>query len=273
MNMHTTSNTAIRAAALALLALLASAPFARAQIEGKILTTDNQQVAGKIRWYPAKRVYEITQTRQGGQSYTSELPPDKVKRIVTAEPAKLRPAIAAVRSGNASAAIPVLQEIVKTYAMLEWDEKAARYLAEAQLASGDAAGAAATCEGLIKAKPSVAYLGEVAPIYWQALLKTGKTAKLGDYITKAIAAGDPAASAAALIMRGDMLMEKKETLGALKDGYLRVVILYENVKEIQPEALYKAAKAFDALNQNANAERMRTKLRTKYAQSEYARKL
>ena len=58
-----------------------------------------------------------------------------------------------------------------------------------------------------------------------------------------------------------------------KDGYLRVVILYENVKEIQPEALYKAAKAFDALNQNANAERMRTKLRTKYAQSEYARKL
>ena len=146
MNMHTTSNTAMRAAALALLALLASAPFARAQIEGKILTTDNQQVAGKIRWYPAKRVYEITQTRQGGQSYTSELPPDKVKRIVTAEPAKLRPAIAAVRSGNASAAIPVLQEIVKTYAMLEWDEKAARYLAEAQLASGDAAGAAATCE-------------------------------------------------------------------------------------------------------------------------------
>ena len=74
-------------------------------------------------------------------------------------------------------------------------------------------------------------------------------------------------------MRGVMLMEKRETLGALKDGYLRVVILYENVKEIQPEALYKAAKAFDALNQNANAERMRTKLRTKYAQSEYARKL
>ncbi len=273
MNMQDTAKTTIRAAAVALLALLASAPLAQAQIEGKILTTDKQVVAGKIRWYPAKRVYEIAQVRPGGQSYTSELPPDKVARIQVAKPAKLDAAIAAVRSGKAAAAIPVLQSIVKTYAMLEWDEKAARYLAEAQLASGDAAGAAATCEGLIKAKPEVAYLGEVAPVYWQALLKTGKTAKLNDYITKAIGAGDRGASAAALIMRGDMLMEKRETLNALKDGYLRVVVLYENVKDVQPEALYKAAKAFDALNQNANAERMRTKLRTKYAQSEYARKL
>ena len=106
-----------------------------------------------------------------------------------------------------------------------------------------------------------------------ALLKTGKGARLNDLITKAIAEGGREASAAALIMRGDMLMERKETLNALKDGYLRVVILYENVKSVQPEALYKAAKAFDALNQNANAERMRTTLRTKYSQSEYARKL
>ena len=271
--MKNTATQTVRAAALALLALLASAPFANAQIEGRILTKDKKVVAGKIRWYPAKRVYTITQVGANGQSFESELPPDRVARIQVPEPAKLKPAIAAVRSGKASAAVPVLQEIVKTYAMLEWDERAARYLAEAQLASGDAAGAVATCEGLIKAKPSIAYIGDVAPVYWQALLKTGKTGKLGDLITKAIAEGSREASAAALIMRGDMLMEKKETLNALKDGYLRVVILYENVKEVQPEALYKAAKAFDALNQNANAERMRTTLRTKYSQSEYARKL
>ena len=271
--MHNTAKQTIRAAALALLAFLASAPFANAQIEGKIQTKDKKVVAGKIRWFPAKKVYTVVQVGQNGQTREIELTPDQVARISVPEPAKLKPAIAAVRSGKAAAAVPVLQEIVKTYAMLEWDERAARYLAEAQLASGDGPGAVATCEGLIKAKPSVAYIGDVAPVYWQALLKTGKTAKLGDLITKAIAEGSREASAAALIMRGDMLMEKKETLNALKDGYLRVVILYENVKEVQPEALYKAAKAFDALNQNANAERMRSTLRTKYSQSEYARKL
>ena len=263
----------IKAAAVALLALLLAAPAAQAQIDGRVLTSDGKQLAGKIRWYPARRVYTIIQMRQGGQSSEIELAPDKVARIAVAKPPKFDAAVAAVRSGNASAAVPVLQEIVKTYAMLEWDEKAAQYLAEAQLASGDAAGAVTTCEGLVKAKPSVAYIGALAPVYWQALLKTGKGARLNDLITTAIAEGGREASAAALIMRGDMLMERKETLNALKDGYLRVVILYENVKEAQPEALYKAAKAFDALNRTADAERMRSKLRSKYAQSEYARKL
>ena len=271
--MQNMAKQTIRAAALALLALLASAPLANAQIDGRILTKDKKVVAGKIRWFPAKKVYTVVQVGQNGQTREIELTPDQIARIQVPEPAKLRPAIAAARSGKASAAVPVLQEIVKTYAMLEWDERAARYLAEAQLASGDAVGAVTTCEGLIKAKPSVAYIGDVAPVYWQALLKTGKTGKLDDLITKAIAEGGREASAAALIMRGDMLMEKRETLNALKDGYLRVVILYENVKDVQPEALYKAAKAFDALNQNANAEKLRSTLRTKYSQSEYARKL
>ena len=74
-------------------------------------------------------------------------------------------------------------------------------------------------------------------------------------------------------MRGDMLMESKQPRDALKDGYLRVVILYENVRSVQPEALYKAAKAFEAIHQNPNAEKMRSILRTKYASSEYARKI
>lgn len=263
----------IRIAATAFIALVLAASTANAQIEGRILTKDRQQVAGKIRWLPAKKLYVITQTRQGGQAFDVEMKPEQIARIQVAKPAKLDAAIAAVRSGKASAAVPVLQEIVKTYAMLEWDEKAARYLAEAQLASGDTSGAVATCEGLIKAKPEIAYLGEVAPIYWQALLKSGKNAKLDELISKAIGAGDRGASAAALVMRGDMFMERKEPMNALKDGYLRVIVLYESVKDIQPEALFKAAKAFDALNRSGNAEKMRSILRSKYATSEYARKL
>ena len=157
--------------------------------------------------------------------------------------------------------------------MLKWDEPATRYLATAQLAAGDAAGAIKNCESLISVRPELAWKGELAPTDWQALLKTGKTAKLDDYISNAIASGDPLASASALLMRGDIFMEKKEGLNALKDGYLRVVVLYQTLREIQPEALFKAAKAFESINQNANAEKMRSTLRTKYSQSEYARKL
>ena len=54
--MQTMAKQTIRAAALALLALLASAPLANAQIDGRILTKDKKVVAGKIRWFPAKRV-------------------------------------------------------------------------------------------------------------------------------------------------------------------------------------------------------------------------
>jgi hypothetical protein len=122
-------------------------------------------------------------------------------------------------------------------------------------------------------KPEAAYRGELAVIYWQALLKANRSAKLGDLLKDAIAKGGREASASALVMRGDMLMERKQPRDALKDGYLRVVILYENVRTVQPEALYKAAKAFEALQQNPNAEKMRTLLRTKYPGSAYAKKI
>ena len=74
-------------------------------------------------------------------------------------------------------------------------------------------------------------------------------------------------------MRGDMLMERKQPRDALKDGYLRAVVLYEGVRAVQPEALFKAAKAFEALQQNPNAEKMRTILRTKYPGSEWAKRI
>ena len=92
---------------------------------------------------------------------------------------------------------------------------------------------------------------------------------------------DRFARGAALIMYGDIALKDGKESGdackkALTDGYLRVVFLYKDAEvaeKLQPEALYKAAKAFDALNQNANAEKLRSTLRTKYSQSEYARKL
>lgn len=269
--------TAIAAVAFAL--GMAGEAFAQAaapavkSMPGRITRKDGTQIQGNIRWMAQGRKYVVSQQRKDGQSISTDVMLSEVARVETPKPEKFDAAARAVQAGKASAAIPVLEQIVAQYAMLGWDEPATRYLAQAKLAAGDAAGAIKLCEGIIASKPDAAFLGEMAPVYWQALLKTDKTAKLGDLISKAIANGDRQASAAALIMRGDILMEKKEPLNALKDGYLRTVVLYENVRSVQPEALYKAAKAFEALSQNGNAEKLRTVLRTKYAQSEYAKML
>ena len=254
-------------------AMCTPALFAQGQIPAKLTLNDGRSIQGKVRWMPIGKKYVLTRSMPGGQSTTIELSLSKVKAVEVQKPPKLFPAIKAVKAGKGAAAIPVLKDIVKNYAMLRWDEMAARYLAEAQLATGDAAGAVKTCEGLIDVKEELAYIGEVAPIYWQALLKTGKTAKLSSLISKAISQGDASVSAHALIMRGDMLMEKREYTNALKDGYLRVVVLYGNVKDVQPEALYKGAKAFEALSQNTNAEKLRSELRSKFPRSSYAKKL
>lgn len=256
-----------------LLAALAFVPTANAQIPGRIKTKDGTVLQGMIRWQQANKQYLLARKNASGASFDTPIPLAQVDSVVVAKPQQLDAAIRAVEAGKAAAAIPVLEKIKAAYAMLQWDEPATRYLASAQLTAGDVAGAIKNCESLIAVRPELAWKGELAPTYWQALLKTGKTAKLNDYISNAIASGDPLASASALLMRGDIYMDKKEGLNALKDGYLRVVVLYQNLREIQPEALFKAAKAFESINQNGNAERMRSELRTKYPSSSYARQL
>ncbi len=250
----------------------AAAPAVKS-MPGRITRKDGTQISGNIRWMAQGKKYVVSQQLKDGKSVSTDVLLSEVSKVETPKPEKFDAAAKAVQAGKASAAIPVLEAIVAQYAMLGWDEPATRYLAQAKLASGDAAGAIKMCEAIIATKPDAAYLGEMAPTYWQALLKTDKKAKLSELISKAISNGDRAASAAALVMRGDILMEQKEPMNALKDGYLRAVILYENVRAIQPEALYKAAKAFETLSQNGNAEKLRTTLRTKYAQSEYAKML
>ena len=58
---------------------------------------------------------------------------------------------------------------------------------------------------------------------------------------------------------------------ALIDGYLRTIVLFEQVKDVQPEALYKAVKCFEDLGQAAHADKMRKKLLAEYPQTAYAK--
>ena len=59
---------------------------------------------------------------------------------------------------------------------------------------------------------------------------------------------------------------------ALRDGYLRVVLLYRSEKEVLPEALYKAGKCFEKAGQASRAEQMRNELKKDFSASPWAQK-
>ena len=226
---------------------------------------------GQIRWKPAQKVYAIT-----ANNIELSLEPGKVERLDIPRPKELDSAFNSLQQGAAAAAIPLLEKVATDYLMLHWDMVATRHLADAYIKNNEPDKAIRVCEKVIGPNPEAAYLGEMAPAYWQALLKAGRATKAEELASKAIKSGDREASALALTLRGDLIAASGETAEttkkALRDGYLRVVTLYKNVKVAQPEALYKAAKCFEKIGQTARAEQMRSTLKGEFGASEWARK-
>lgn len=96
------------------------------------------------------------------------------------------------------------------------------------------------------------------------LLKLGKKPLLEQLLAKAVKHGDRPSSAAAQVLRGDLIMEaakddKSEIRRALTDGYLRVVLLYQDdpCRDIRREALLKAADCHEKLGRSDLAENFR----------------
>jgi len=226
---------------------------------------------GVIKWSNRDKAYKIM-----ANNIEVTVTPDKISRLDIPKPKELTDAEALIKNGNGAQAIPMLNKIIEEYLKLNWDATASRLLADAYIANNDAAGAINVCEKIIAGDPEAAYLGEMAPSYWKALLMGDRLSKLSENVTKAIKSGDRSASAFALILRGDMIRKESDTnenaSKALRDGYLRVVTLYKSVKAAQPEALYKAAQCFDKLGQSSRADAMRTTLKGEYASSEWALK-
>jgi len=267
--MKMSTQTGRVAVALAML----TAGTAAAQIAGVVTTAEGRKIEGVIKWKVREKAYAIT--AKGG-NVELEMAPANISDVQVPRPKELDAAIASMSQGNAAAAVPVLEKLANDYLMLQWDKPATRLLAEAHLASGSADKARQVCEKVIAANPEAAYLGEMAPAYWKALLKSDRVAKVEDLMAKAIKSGDRTASASALIMRGDVILAAGDTnenaRKALRDGFLRVITLYKSEKAVQPEALYKAAKCFEKLGQSSRADQMRSALKSEYGSSEWARK-
>lgn len=241
------------------------------QIQGTIINTEGKPFTGLLKWKVREKAYNVT-----ANNMDLEVPLTSVAEMQIPKPKELENAEKQIASGNAAVAVPILEKITKDYFMLKWDKPAIRLLVDANMKAGETDKAIKTCETIIAADATQAYLGEIAPAYWQALLKAGRTAKVEEFVLKAIKSGDRMACAFALIMRGDLILATGDTPDnakkALRDGYLRVYMLYKSEQEAQPEALFKAAKCFEKLGQSGRADQMRSELKRNFAASPWAQK-
>ena len=227
-------------------------------IQGSV-STETETVSGDVKWHGRDKKYVIEKGK-----ITKEFKLAEVTALDIPKPAGYDKAVSAVEGGQGTAAIPILSKIVADYRMLQWDKPAGRYLAMAYIATGNAQKAYDVCSPIVAEDKAAGWSGDLAAAYWQALLKLGKREQLDGLLKKAAASGDRQASAAALVMRGDIIVQgssdaAEELKKALRDGYMRVVLLYQDqeCRRERGEALIKAAACFDKLGQAARAEQLR----------------
>ena len=227
------------------------------------LSTETESLSGDIKWQARNKQYVVS-VKKGSTMVDMERKLADVVSIDIPKPAGFDKAVELVEAGQGQSAVQTLADIVSKYRMLKWDKPAGRYLAMAYLAAGNAQKAYDACQPIVSEDRSAAYSGDLAAAYWQALLKLGKRDQLEGLLKKAAASGDRPSSAAALVMRGDIIAaasndSPEELRRALRDGYLRVVLMYQDkaCARERGEACLKAAACFDKLGQSARAEQLR----------------
>ena len=245
--------------------------FASGPHVAMLIRKDGRRVSGNVRYLASSRAYEVNRS---GSNARQQVQASDVQRVVLkTQPAGLQAAIANVNRGNYAAAIPVLKKIRSDYEMFGPDVVAAQYLAKAYLAMGKVSEADRLCREVINLNPDAMNEAGFVSVYWDVLLKGKKYATLKKSLDQVIQTGSREISAIALVKRGDVLMAENKIKEALLDGYLRVVLMYRDIKSIQPEALYKAVKAHQKLGENTYAEKWRKLLLSGYPTSSYAKKM
>ena len=232
-------------------------------IQGSV-STESETVSGDIKWHGRDKKYVIEKGK-----ITKEFALADVTSLDIPKPAGYDKAVSAVEGGQGASAIPILTKIVADYRMLQWDKPAGRYLAMAHIAAGNAQKAYDVCSPIVAEDRSAGWSGDLASAYWQALLTLGKREQLEGLLKKAATSGSRQSSAAALVMRGDIIVQGSNDAGeelkrALRDGYMRVVLMYQDAecRRERGEALLKAAACFDKLGQAARAENLRAQAKS-----------
>ena len=240
-------------------ALAASSVWA---MPGSIKTSTDQR-KGDITWQRSSKSYVLTY-KKGTTDVQAQYPIGDVVRLDIDKPASLDKLINQVNAGQGASAIAGLSKIVQDYKMLVWDKIAGRYLVEAYIAANNAQKAYETAQSIIGEDRDAAWKGDLAPAYWQALLKLGKNTQLENCLRKAVMSGDRASAAEATVMRGDVILATKGDVPdahreALAQAYLRVALMYadDECKDARRTALRRAAASFEKLGMAARAQAMR----------------
>lgn len=235
-------------------------------IQGTV-STDLDSKTGDIKWMPRAKSYVVS-FKKGKTNVESEFKLADVTSLEIPKPNGFDKLAQQVASGQGVAAIPALQKIVTDYRMLVWDKPAARLLTEAYLAGNKFKEALSTAQKVVDEDKAAAYSGALAPAYWRALFKNGRADTLEKLLAKAATSGDRAASAEALIMRGDMIVANGQNTPdaarkALSEAYLRVVLMYKDAPcaEARKDAVQKAAKCLETCGFASRAETLRAEIK------------
>ena len=243
-----------------------------ADVEARVWLSNGEQHQGTIRWLPADKKYLFAVKQQNGTGPERGLPVDAVLRLQVKQPAewnKLRQQA----QQSPDAAIAGLQALAERYRRLQWDGEAGALIAQIYLKKNNAKGAVDACRKIIQGNDRAAWDSAMAPWYWRALIESNQTGALPGLLEKGASSADRVVAAQACLKRGDMFDAQNDAKAALKDGYLRVVFLFQDAGETRAEAIYKAAQMFDKLHQVAYAEKMRKLLLDTYRSSPWTKKL
>ncbi|MDD4872879.1 MAG: tetratricopeptide repeat protein [Kiritimatiellae bacterium] len=234
----------------------------------KIQTTDGRVIpATNIRFKKTTQEYIVTMAN----GTEIPVPKNRVKMVEVDKPAQFDRAASAVSTGALDQAIPMLEEIAQGFFMLSpWEGKTLDLLGYAYGRKGDTKKAADAYKKLLANVPPVEITTDMQRRVWNAFIAVNDNASLSQSVDAAIAKGGRENAAAAHIARADMAKVQGNKTDALLD-YMRVVILYEQIKSLQPEALYKTAKCLEELR-DPRAEDFRKRLLQDWPQSEWASK-
>ena len=232
-------------------------------IQGTIETTVGDSKTGDIKWQARQKSYLLTY-KKGKTDVSAEFALADVASLDIAKPPTFDKAVELVEKGQGAQAVPMLTKLIADYRMLVWDKPSARYLAQAYVSAGQAQKALEVCQGIIADDRTAAYSGPLAPAYWEALQMLGKREQLESLLGKAASSGNRVSSAAALVMRGNLIAaDGKDSPDACRkaliDGYLRVALMYSDAEcaEVRKTAFEKAAGCLDKLGKASQAEQLR----------------
>jgi outer membrane protein assembly factor BamD (BamD/ComL family) len=261
-SMKRTTMTVWRTIATGLAALAMAAGDSNAANILYYKTGGEPQKADRITYKPSTQEYVVE-----FEGTIIPIAKARVDHLEIDKPADFDKAVQAIGAGQADAGIAALETIVTKYNMLVWDNAAREVLGRAYLKK-DPKKAVEVLDALFANLPKTEIQPETHLLYWQCLLAAGRGATLKKELDDVIATGTRDMAAAAQIMRGDVNKSAGLKEDALLD-YLRTVILFENVRAVQPEALFKASQMLDELR-DPRADELRKKLVQEYPKSEFA---